>query len=702
MAGSNPFRARNLGTPDSGLPPSNIAPVLSKSQFTPPAATNGYVKSSISLEREVDDSSSDQDTNPFHPNVSASDSDEDNRPSHWTASDDRPASFGPAPHQAPSPDESSTSSVSPDRSMRSIRGAAPDASPDTFQHAILETEQPSPRLETSASPPNRRDRKPPPPPKSHHGRRISSTSTEPAQADRSRSTNRLSIHGFPSSVTPGASHPSTVSLPSTADYLSASTDDQRATEATGSLTRSHSQNKRPPTPPLSRRRSQMQRSKSTQSKHNRLTMSSYDSDSNHSSRPSSPGPSTRSLAHKRISMPPPSSGGFQPMTPLADVSLNVSPPTTSRPASLKAGRRASSYGTSGSAAGSTGPPPPPPPRRTRDSMIRSSDSVPVPKPENQPPSNALDILADLTKLQKELLFFFFVFSLTPSNSPSTNIMTTPTLINLPPPPSDPVTPSDMGPGTPNSGTTSLSALSTTAIKDGHQGHFPHGRHAHHSSTSSATTLEAERADRISRLAGLERVATARAGNQTSGQVPTSYAPGYFESQPLKERSTVGSASATGSLGGRTTWASSSDVYDADKMSEDHDDETDSVGNISESNASLVGFGEGANSTISGPTSRPPGLNRISSGHGNRPPSMSSNVSRPNALASYLQQQQYHAGERSMVSPSPAGSSTPEPLNEDARMVDGMTFDSGVVDTTARTPRVATPLGSNGFGSPGRD
>ncbi|CAI7668389.1 unnamed protein product [Penicillium bialowiezense] len=272
-------------------------------------------------------------------------------------------------------------------------------------------------------------------------------------------------------------------------------------------------------------------------------------------------------------------------------------------------------------------------------------------------------------------------------------MTTPTLINLPPPPSDPVTPSDMGPGTPNSGT-SLSALSTTAIKDGHQGHFPH-RHAHHSSTSSATTLEAERADRISRLAGLERVATARAGNQVPAHVP-----GYFESQTLKERSTVGSASATGSAGGRTTWASSSDVYD-DKMSEDHDDETDSVGNISESNASLVGFGEGANSTISGPTSRPPGLNRISSAHG-RPTSMSSNVGRPNAVASYLQQQQYHAGERSMVSPSPAGSSTPEPLGEDARMVDGMTFDPDVVDTTARTPRLATPSGSNGHGSPGRD
>jgi len=183
-------------------------------------------------------------------------------------------------------------------------------------------------------------------------------------------------------------------------------------------------------------------------------------------------------------------------------------------------------------------------------------------------------------------------------------------------------------------------------------------------------------------------------------------PGYFESQALKERSTVGSASATGSAGGRTTWASSSDTYDADKMSEDHDpDETSSVGNISdEGNASLVGFGEGANSTISGPTSRPPGLNRIGSGGaGNRPTSMSSNVSRPNALASYLQQQQYHAGESSMMSLSPAGSSTPEPINEDARMVDGMTFDSDVVDTTARTPRIVTPShSSNGLGSPGRD
>lgn len=99
---------------------------------------------------------------------------------------------------------------------------------------------------------------------------------------------------------------------------------------------------------------------------------------------------------------PLSSGDFQPTTPLADVSLNTSPPTTSKPSSIKSGRRASSYEHSpGTTTGSTGPPPPPPRRRTRDSMIRSDGSVPP--AENQPqPSNALDILADLTKLQKEV------------------------------------------------------------------------------------------------------------------------------------------------------------------------------------------------------------------------------------------------------------------------------------------------------------
>jgi hypothetical protein len=85
---------------------------------------------------------------------------------------------------------------------------------------------------------------------------------------------------------------------------------------------------------------------------------------------------------------------------------------------------------------------------------------------------------------------------------------------------------------------------------------------------------------------------------------------------------VGSASATGSVGGRTTtWASGSTRGDTDydtetdKMSTDTNfrdiDERDrysagdamdrSEDGMSDGNASLVGFGEGAGSTISGPT-----------------------------------------------------------------------------------------------------
>ncbi|KAI4861125.1 hypothetical protein F4820DRAFT_80225 [Hypoxylon rubiginosum] len=233
--------------------------------------------------------------------------------------------------------------------------------------------------------------------------------------------------------------------------------------------------------------------------------------------------------------------------------------------------------------------------------------------------------------------------------------TAPMLINIPPPPSNPDTPSDM-PGTPTSGTTSLSALSTTAIKDGHRGHAFHGLgglrgHQHHSSTNS---LEAERADRISRLAGLERVSTLRAPNQqqhgnanfpqttptsTAQQASAPLTPAYFDSngQPtaITKMSTVGTASATGSVGARTTAEAGEqfgDEMDAELTEVDEDgsmsmdtnyrtmdvdsnsgaaDPMDedmasrSVGGYEDrmsddGTASLVGFGEGANSTVSGP------------------------------------------------------------------------------------------------------
>ncbi|KAI1438060.1 hypothetical protein GGR50DRAFT_523183 [Xylaria sp. CBS 124048] len=231
----------------------------------------------------------------------------------------------------------------------------------------------------------------------------------------------------------------------------------------------------------------------------------------------------------------------------------------------------------------------------------------------------------------------------------------PMFITVPPLPSNPGTPGEM-PGTPTSTTTSLSTLSTTAIKDGHRGHAhlalggPKG-HGHHPSTNS---LEAERADRISRLAGLERVSTIRAPNPPPPQdpnndspyvtptsasfpilnLPPPLVPAYFDAngQPtaITKVSTVGTASATGSVSARTTTESGerfeSDLTDIDEdglstdtnyRAMDVDSTSGAIDPMDEDltnrsvsgfddrmsddgNASLVGFGEGANSTVSGP------------------------------------------------------------------------------------------------------
>lgn len=206
-------------------------------------------------------------------------------------------------------------------------------------------------------------------------------------------------------------------------------------------------------------------------------------------------------------------------------------------------------------------------------------------------------------------------------------------------------------GTPNSATTSMSELSTVAIKDGHRGHFPHQRNP----------AEAERADRISRLAGLERVAVS--GRTPQGLAPGSAAnppPGYFDSnnqpQIFRERSTVGSASATGSVGGRTTWASGSDVFDHDRMSEDQDVETSSIGGFSDEAASLVGFGEGA---------RTPARQHSQLG--------SPAISKASAVPG-------HVRDQAAGSPLNQSSST-EQQRADARTLDGRTHGDNATDST---------------------
>lgn len=209
-------------------------------------------------------------------------------------------------------------------------------------------------------------------------------------------------------------------------------------------------------------------------------------------------------------------------------------------------------------------------------------------------------------------------------------MATPTLIGMPDPISNPDTPTEM-PGTPNSATTSLSCISTTAIKDGHRGQSLHHSVFGHQHTPSSNTLEAERADRISRLAGLERVTAVRQTSNPNQPFPGNtlntagggqQIPGYFDQNgnPVytTKMSTVGSASATGSVSGTgqtTTWASGSNrgAGDDDEMSmdtnlRDYDDRdrysASGVGGDEDDgmsdDTSLVGFGEGAGSTVSGP------------------------------------------------------------------------------------------------------
>ena len=148
-------------------------------------------------------------------------------------------------------------------------------------------------------------------------------------------------------------------------------------------------------------------------------------------------------------------------------------------------------------------------------------------------------------------------------------------------------------GTPNSG---ISQLSTVAFKEGERGKFrsSHNHNPSSASDTSTNTLDAERADRISRLAGLERVATLRGAQQHPSNLQNqTHQQGFFDTGAQLYKSTVGSASATGSVSGSVPDS-------ADKMSDDVEDNVSSALS-DDGNASLVGFGEAASSTVSGPS-----------------------------------------------------------------------------------------------------
>ncbi|KAJ5116441.1 hypothetical protein N7456_000789 [Penicillium angulare] len=427
--------AQSTNTSSSNLA-SNLTSNPPQPQALPSQLPDDYPrKSSLSLEIQEDDSTSsdEQTADPFNPDSSVSDNEDDRKPQNFKSSapGDHPrASFGSTPHPAPSTDGSTTSpSEAPlatnEYYKQSTSSLTESSSDEDTSSAVNRSVGDPQHYKQSArlSSYGNKDKKPPPPPKSHHGKRIntasSTTTTGSAQSLPARPTHRSSFHSSsPESFTSShkASTPNASSAQRLApDYFAYQSENQAAVASNGSLSRSDSQHKRPPTPPLSRRHSQMHRSKSSQSKSSasRLTLSSVDSESNDGSQPPSPGPSTRSVAsslsrdRKRVSMPPPSSGDFHPtvISP-AGTSDHLSPPNSSQ-TSLP-GRRASSYGNLATGSSFVAPPPPPPPRRARDSSARSHEGRPVSQmitTQEEPlpqPSNAIDILADLSRLQKEV------------------------------------------------------------------------------------------------------------------------------------------------------------------------------------------------------------------------------------------------------------------------------------------------------------
>lgn len=261
-------------------------------------------------------------------------------------------------------------------------------------------------------------RKPkPPPPRSHHGKPIKPDDSE---RDISNSSTPTPI-GSPSDRRGSASSLSVkVSSPS-----------NESADDVSSLHRSSSQSKRPPTPPLARRHSQMRPNANRQSiteKPNRLSLPAK-SLSSHMQGPLSPGSGTKTPPRppsRRVERP---ISGIQGEAALSQLKsslsqsestpsdqLSVDEQTTQAPTISSPPSRTPSIkqGLPG-AATNTGmlPPPPPPPRRLRASSKSSTTavSVSVDRPnaptsteqaDVQPSSQAHDILADLSRLQREV------------------------------------------------------------------------------------------------------------------------------------------------------------------------------------------------------------------------------------------------------------------------------------------------------------
>ncbi|KAL4940113.1 hypothetical protein BDV06DRAFT_25944 [Aspergillus oleicola] len=254
-----------------------------------------------------------------------------------------------------------------------------------------------------------RERVPPPPPKSHHGRLIGpnlSITSRGSQMISNKTANRVSIHGSSprALVSPSISQTSS-------DYFDISKN--QSASSTDALRRSQSQHKRPPTPPLSRRHSQMRRSKSTLSKPSSSHLSSQHSImeagastlSSAASRSLAP-----SLREREVNNDTSILDQMRPNSTLQSENLEPTSSQLTETPGLEIHSNSRAYPKQVSITNNL--PPPPPPRRTRGRIQGSDDNRDQDFRSEQradgsenfvlQPSNAKDILADLSRLQKEV------------------------------------------------------------------------------------------------------------------------------------------------------------------------------------------------------------------------------------------------------------------------------------------------------------
>jgi hypothetical protein len=269
----------------------------------------------------------------------------------------------------------------------------------------------------------------PPPPKTRHGK--------PIKAEESQQSRKSSAEGHPSGESSQKPIYPATSISPPSDYReemaaaleanpSSNSSDSGITDDVSSLHRTSSQSKRPPTPPLARRHSQI--------KPNKTPLPPRPRDNLHRISmpprglglqipwPPSPGfktpPKPPSRRHgeplagsQTDSLPQPKSSLSQDH-PAPSPTFAVVEDSSSAESSSPPSRQPSIKRTPSGSAAHMPPPPPPPPRRARTSSKSSLNNpaaalqtkTPDDQAESeiQPSSHAKDILADLSRLQQEV------------------------------------------------------------------------------------------------------------------------------------------------------------------------------------------------------------------------------------------------------------------------------------------------------------